>query len=343
MRSAPKSLSERLEKLIGLCTYEQSVVSNSALHLAFYGAVAHASLTDAFILTQRNAALRRIETSTNPIARAFLAEHSSGRHWISVGISHLTTSRQHLGTPAVLARPNASGWTLEGTVPWVTAGSDSRALVVGASDATNPEIQSLFYLPTKDPRVRCGPGMDLLALKDSCTDEVFLDGVGVSADQLLHGPVRHVMAVSQSGGAGGLQTSALALGLASRAIDHILEQSAGRSSLGRFAEDFKQRWETLSGRLYQAAEAGQRIVDTAALRKDSNDLVLRTTQAALAIEKGAGFLASSEVARWAQEALFFLVWSCPQPIAEAHLCDLTQFNPQPLNSDPLNSHSSDAN
>jgi alkylation response protein AidB-like acyl-CoA dehydrogenase len=137
------------------------------------------------------------------------------------------------------------------------------------------------------------------------------------------------MAVSQSGGAGGLQTSALALGLAARAIDHILVQSNHRSYLGRFADNFKQRWDTLSGRLFQAAQTGQRTIDTAELRKDSNDLVLRATQAALAIEKGAGFIASSDVARWAQEALFFLVWSCPQPIAEAHLCDLTQFNSHP--------------
>jgi alkylation response protein AidB-like acyl-CoA dehydrogenase len=323
------SLSDRLAKLSDLCVYEQSVVSDSALHLAFYCATAHASLTDAFILTQRNAALRRIETSSNPAAALYLSQHASASRWISVGISHLTTSRQHLATPSVLAHPNASGWTLQGTVPWVTAGADSQALVIGACDPTNPELQSLFYLPTNDPRIHRGPGMDLLALKDSCTDEVFLDRVCVGPEQLLHGPVRHVMAVSQSGGAGGLQTSALALGLAARAIDHILVQSNHRSSLGRFAENFKQRWDTLSGRLHQATQTGQRTVDTAELRKDSNDLVLRATQAALAIEKGAGFIAGSDVARWAQEALFFLVWSCPQPIAEAHLCDLTQFNSHP--------------
>lgn len=304
-------------------------MSDSALHLAFYCATAHASLTDAFILTQRSAALRRIETSRNPAASIYLARHASASRWISVGISHLTTSRQHLPTPSVLAHPSASGWTLQGTVPWVTACADSQALVVGACDPTDPELQSLFYLPTNDPRIHRGPGMDLLALKDSCTDEVFLDRVCVVPEQLLHGPVRHVMAVSQSGGAGGLQTSALALGLAARAIDHILGQSTNRSYLGRFGESFKLRWDTLSDRLYQATQAGQRIVDTAELRKDSNDLVLRATQAALAIEKGAGFIASSHVARWAQEALFFLVWSCPQPIAEAHLCDLTQFDSHP--------------
>lgn len=329
LRSSPKSLSERLGALSDLCTYEQSVVSDSALHLAFYCATAHASLSDAFILTQRNAALRRIETSSNPAAAIYLAQHASGSRWISVGISHLTTSRQHMATPSVVAHPSSSGWTLQGTVPWVTACAESQALVVGACDPTDPELQSLFYLPTDDPRVHRGPGMDLLALKDSCTDEVFLDRVCVGPKQLLHGPVRHVMAVSQSGGAGGLQTSALALGLAARAIDHILVQSTNRSSLGRFAENFQHRWDTLSGRLYQATQAGQRTVDTAELRKDSNDLVLKATQAALAIEKGAGFIASSDVARWAQEALFFLVWSCPQPIAEAHLCDLTQFNSHP--------------
>jgi len=56
---------------------------------------------------------------------------------------------------------------------------------------------------------------------------------------------------------------------------------------------------------------------------------LRATQSALAISKGAGFLAHNSIARWTREAMFFLVWSCPQGVAEAHLCEFTQFAPIP--------------
>ena len=38
--------------------------------------------------------------------------------------------------------------------------------------------------------------------------------------------------------------------------------------------------------------------------------------------KGAGFVEGHPVGRWCREALFFLVWSCPQQVAEAGLCEL---------------------
>jgi hypothetical protein len=62
------------------------------------------------------------------------------------------------------------------------------------------------------------------------------------------------------------------------------------------------------------------------LREESNRLVLRATQAAMAIGKGAGFLTTSPISQWAKEAMFFLVWSCPQGIANAHLCEWTDFD-----------------
>jgi hypothetical protein len=50
--------------------------------------------------------------------------------------------------------------------------------------------------------------------------------------------------------------------------------------------------------------------------------VLRATQAALAAAKGAGYIAHHPAGRWCREALFFLVWSCPQSVLAANLCEL---------------------
>ena len=38
--------------------------------------------------------------------------------------------------------------------------------------------------------------------------------------------------------------------------------------------------------------------------------------------KGAGFVRPHPAQRWARQALFFLVWSCPRPAAEALLEEL---------------------
>ena len=50
--------------------------------------------------------------------------------------------------------------------------------------------------------------------------------------------------------------------------------------------------------------------------------MLRVTQTALAASKGTGFLRTHPAQRWARQALFFLVWSCPRPAAEGILARL---------------------
>jgi alkylation response protein AidB-like acyl-CoA dehydrogenase len=56
-------------------------------------------------------------------------------------------------------------------------------------------------------------------------------------------------------------------------------------------------------------------------RGRANSLALRATQAALVAAKGAGFVATHPTGRWCREALFFLVWSCPQNVLAANLCE----------------------
>ena len=58
------------------------------------------------------------------------------------------------------------------------------------------------------------------------------------------------------------------------------------------------------------------------LRSQANSLVLRATQSALVAAKGTGYVEGHPVGRWCQEALFFLVWSCPQAVLDANLCEL---------------------
>ena len=54
----------------------------------------------------------------------------------------------------------------------------------------------------------------------------------------------------------------------------------------------------------------------------SGDPLTAATQTALLAAKGTGFVAPHPAQRWARQALFFLVWSCPQPVLSATLCEL---------------------
>jgi len=56
--------------------------------------------------------------------------------------------------------------------------------------------------------------------------------------------------------------------------------------------------------------------DVARLRGACNDLALRITHAAVAIYKGTALLHGHPAQRLAREALFLLVWSCPNPVID---------------------------
>jgi alkylation response protein AidB-like acyl-CoA dehydrogenase len=160
----------------------------------------------------------------------------------------------------------------------------------------------------------------LVALSASCTDQVALHDVEINAEHLIAGPIAEVMKSGVGAGTGGLQTSTLAVGLARAAIDYLKAESIKRNDLSLVADTMERQIDELQQRLLNAA-AGQ-VCDASEIRGDANRLVMRTTQAAMTAAKGAGYVQGHPVGRWCREALFFLVWSCPQPVASAQMCEL---------------------
>jgi hypothetical protein len=59
-----------------------------------------------------------------------------------------------------------------------------------------------------------------------------------------------------------------------------------------------------------------------ALRVECTRLALRASQVELLSAKGAGFVAPHAAQRRARQAPFFLVWSCPGPVAQGVMDDL---------------------
>ena len=121
------------------------------------------------------------------------------------------------------------------------------------------------------------------------------------------------------GGTGGLETSCLALGLAGAAVTFLQKEALSRSDLGATARRFDETRSVLRQEMHRLAQTSATAEETSALRARANALVLRATQAALTASKGTGFLRQHPAQRWARQALFFLVWSCPRPAADATL------------------------
>ncbi len=279
-----------------------------------------ACLTTTFVITQRTGACRRIVASENEQMKTeLLADLASGESFATVGISHLTTSRRHLKRPVLRAAAGDEGYLLEGMTPWVTGAPFAQHLVVGATLDDGRQI--LAVVATNQRGVGIAPAQPLIGLSASQTGAVHFDDVRVPHSQLLAGPVEQVMASGVGARTGGLQTSTLALGLAHAAIGYLENESQNRPDFAETAQALARQAGDVESDLLQLAR-GHQVCSNDQLRTRANSLVLRSTQAALAAAKGAGYVAGHPVGRWCREALFFLVWSCPQPVVAANLCEL---------------------
>ncbi|HEV3083525.1 MAG TPA: acyl-CoA dehydrogenase family protein [Gemmataceae bacterium] len=285
-----------------------------------YEQLAGACLTTCFILSQRDAACRRLRDGDNEeLRRRLLPPLAAGDIFSTVGLSQLTTSRQHV-KPTFTARVAGDGFVLDGTIPWVTGAAQATHLVMGAVLENGQQILAL--LPTDLHGVSVGAALDLMALEGSLTAEVRCSQVRLPREWLLAGPAERVMAASARGGTGGLETSCLALGLAGAAVKYLQDESQERPELKTTAERLDYTRQNLRAEMHKLAEDGGTAEAAAGLRARANTLALRSTQAALTASKGTGFLRQHPAQRWARQAMFFLVWSCPRPAAEATLAYL---------------------
>jgi len=294
----------------------------SADHIARgYIELGAACLTSTFIVTQRVAALKRIASSTNAgLVDQVLPAMLDGSRPGTVGISHLTTSRRHLKRPVLTVTRSGDRLIASGMAPWVTGANGADSLLLGGVLDNGQEI--LFLVPTSAQEISIEPGFDLVALSASHTGIVKCNDLSFSAQNIVAGPKESVLTSGKGGGAGSVQTSALALGLAKSAIDYIARESEQRSDLRPTQDSLYQQFQLIAEETFAIA-AGEKE-NTGELRADANSLVMRSTQAAIIAAKGAGFVQGHPVGRWCREALFFLVWSCPQSVAEANLCELVE-------------------
>lgn len=283
-----------------------------------YLRLAEACLTTTFVLTQRSGGCQRIAASSNrPLGNRLLPGLMTGETETTIGLSHLTTSRQHTA-PALLARETGDGFILNGFSPWVTGADAADFLVLGAT--VDEERQLLAIVPVSQKGVTVQTPASLLALSASHTGRVDLADVLVPRDDVLAGPVAKVLGVLGGGKTGGLQTSCLAFGLARAATAQLRAYAADRPALVQPCDAFSREIDELVSRMLDLA-AGQTLEGGETLRARANSLALRSTQATLAAAKGAGFVKGHPAGRWSREALFFLVWSCPPPVMAANLCE----------------------
>ena len=289
-----------------------------------YLALSSACLTTTFIITQYTGACRRIAGSDNQqLKEQLLPDLAQGKLFATVGISHLTTSRRHLATPVLRATRVDGGYLFDGFSPWVTGAPYAQHVVVGATlmqgdQATDEQL--LVVVPTDLAGVSAPEPAQLVGVSASATGELRLDQVMVEDQWVLAGPLENIMS-SGASSPGGYETSTLALGLADAAIQFLAKEAAKRPDLESAHQALRQDHDNACQTLFEVVR-GNPDCSKESLRQQANSLALRSAQAALAAAKGTGYVLGHPAGRWCREALFFLVWSCPQPVLSANLCEL---------------------
>jgi hypothetical protein len=292
-----------------------------------YLAIAQGSLTAAFMLTQHDAAIRRIipavrvDTSGEPnTAAKWLSRIVSENLTTTVGISQLTISIRR-GERAMGATPTANGgYRLDGFMPWVTGAEKAAVFVTGGTIEDGRQILAL--VPSDRPGVMIQQPEPLAALNASRTTEVMCQSVEIQADEVLAGPIANVITSKQAGGTGGLETSVLALGQSLAAITFLKHEDPTRFDLEVPVERLESEWTALKSDIFSIVSGDNISITPEQIRQRANALASRSTQACLIARRGSGFLLTDPAQRWARQALFFHVWSCPKPVATASIRDL---------------------
>jgi alkylation response protein AidB-like acyl-CoA dehydrogenase len=279
--------------------------------LTLLAAIASRCLTTALALSQWASAVRIIAGGTAADREALLPNLARGRTFTTVGVSQLTTSRRHLGAPALTAARAGDAWRLDGVCPWVTGADACDTIVTGAVDPDGGQM--FFVVPTSAAGLSIEPPLPMLALSGSRTSCVRFHGVR---------PAATIAPAAAGLRTGGLATTALAIGAARASIGLLAHEAVARAALEPVVAGLSTECEHIAFRMLTAACAGIDQPGRDALRGGANGLVTRAAQAALTASKGAGYVQGHPAERLVRESLFFLVWSCPQAVSAAALCEL---------------------
>ena len=268
----------------------------SPLHLF---QIASISIPTAFVISQyRGAAERIAKWSKNEMVRDQIF---SGTAYSTLGISQLSTSHQHI-EPPLKATKTTNGWYVKGFAPWVTGAHHAQYFILGA---VWKQKKVLFCVHEKHVHISDSP--ELITLNQCDTAQVHIDSI-VDEKCLLH-----IFGDEPATQTGSLRSIAIAMGVTDQSISLLKKQTMMRPILKETQSMLEKEHQK------NIISLTTTDVDRIMLRVRVNQLALKSAQQALVACKGKGLLVGEKAGELCTQALFFLVWSCPQSVQNAHL------------------------
>jgi alkylation response protein AidB-like acyl-CoA dehydrogenase len=296
-------------------------LSPQEIHLR-YEAIASASLATSLILSQRDSAIGLLRHGENAtLAEELLPKLAENQIFATVGIAQLTTSRQG-GPPALLAEQTPSGYQLNGVIPWATGADRSQYVLAGAALVDGKQI--IFALPTDLAGVNVQHPTRLVSLASSRTGAIRCNDVQLPNWLVATGPKGNALAN---------RATTLPIGQAFLALGHccggirlIGDHTSDRARAAQ--ESFERELSDLRRRVLDYCAPLSEIDRSlgARLRGECNDLAVRITQSAVALYKGSALSLDHPAQRLVREAMFLMVWSCPDPVIDCTVDLLSKNN-----------------
>ncbi|HEY0201161.1 MAG TPA: acyl-CoA dehydrogenase family protein [Burkholderiaceae bacterium] len=220
--------------------------------------VARESLTAAFVLWGQSAFIDYLLASANPAPRArWLPALLDGSLAGAVGLSNVMKFLSHIEPLQVRARPEGTGWRVDGLLPWVTNLRPEGFAVVLAVRAEGRAAPVVLAIDSRWPGVARSADLDLLALRGSNTAAIVLDGVLVPGDAVLADPGPPCLRAARPRFLG-LQCG-MAIGLAQAALDAARGPAAGgaRAVLGPRIDAAAHTLQAAQDELFEGLDDGR--------------------------------------------------------------------------------------
>ncbi|PAL08070.1 acyl-CoA dehydrogenase [Peribacillus simplex] len=219
-------------------------------------------------------------------------------------------------TTAVL---DGEEYVINGEKTWITNASYSRTVTVTAvsgKDSKGKNIISAFIVPTDTQGLTINSNYEKMGVRASNTCEIILDNVRVPKENLLGDPDKGFKQFLFTLDGGRISIAALAVGIAQAAFDRALAFSKERIQFGKTISNFQAIQFKLAD-MAMEIELARNMVYKAAWLKDNkkpfakeaayaklfaSETAFRTSNQAIQIHGGSGYMREYEVERYLRDA-----------------------------------------
>ncbi|HEX2043447.1 MAG TPA: acyl-CoA dehydrogenase family protein [Acidimicrobiales bacterium] len=279
-----------------------------------------------FTWVQHHAPVRLLASSGNAALRArWLPELCGGAVLGGVAFAYL----RRPGPPAVVARPVAGGWIVDGEAPWVTSWGLAGLFAVAARVEGDGPVLFVAVAPASaaaSASLRASAPLALAAMSASATVRLSFEGLFVPDEDVIS--TVEARRWRERDRAATAQPHPAALGLAASATAMLVRRAeeTGQAAVGRAAE-------TLGAELAECRRQSYRLADDpsagdahlarlVAARAWGLDLALRAAQALVAGTGGGAMALSHPAQRLLREASFWAIQAQSAAVREATLARL---------------------